>query len=318
MKVSVLVPVYGVERYITQCVTSLMQQTYEDVEYVFVNDCTPDDSITRLKDVVDKYPGKKPNVKIIDHEHNMGLASARQSALDIAAGEAVIIVDSDDYVDPKMIEVLVDEMQRSDADIVDGGYAIVSNNNVVKEFQPMHVGDKAYLRTILCQNVEPTRIWGRLIKKSLFAECKISFTPGVDYCEDFSVLPRLLVNARRSWANDCLYFYRNDNPQSYTNNISTKNAVSFLKAQNIVGEYFSNHQQWNTYSFAAQIGWVDVWRFTRRFNVDKNLGDEYFKLKPSSFIPRCLTAMMKSHKMPYRLINFLYLATRRLYLMLMC
>ncbi len=315
MKVSVLVPVYGVERYITQCATSLMEQTYEDVEYIFVNDCTPDDSIIRLKEIIDKYPGRKPNVKIVDHAHNMGLASARQSALDVATGETVVIVDSDDYVNPQMIEILVAEMQRSGADIVDGGYAIVSNNSVIEEFQPKHVSDKAYLRTILCQNVEPNRIWGRLIKKSLFADFNIRFTPGVDYCEDFSVIPRLLVNAKRSWVNDCLYFYRNDNPQSYTNNISTKNAVSYLKSQNIVGEYFLSHQQWKSYSFAAQIGWVDVWRFARRFNVDNSLVDEYFKLKPSSLVPRCLAAMMKSRKIPYKLIDFLYLAARRLYLM---
>ena len=314
MKVSVLVPIYGVERYIAQCATSLMEQTYEDVEYIFVNDCTRDESVARLTEVVDRYPGRRSQVRIINHEQNMGLAMARLTALNSATGDAVIIVDSDDYVDITMVEKLVAAQLSTGASIVDGGYGIVSNGVVDKEFMPLHINDKAYLKTILCQNVEPNRIWGRLIMKSLFENNSIAFTLGIDYCEDFSVLPRLLVNARRSWVDECLYFYRDDNSDSYTKNITTKNAVSFLKAQQLVGEYFMTHALWHDYSCAAQLGWVNVWRFSRRFNVDKALVDEHFKLKPQNPVIRFLFSLMRNARVPYKIANILYLTARRTYL----
>ncbi len=314
MKVSVLVPVYGVERFIEQCAASLMDQTYRDVEYIFVDDCTPDASIERLRQVVARYPERKPQVRIITHERNLGVAGARQTVLDAATGDAVIFVDSDDYVDPLLIERLVEEMLHSGASIVDGGFATVTNGDIAKMQMPLRVSDKGYLKIILCQNVDSNRIWGRLIKKSLFAENAIGFIQGIDYGEDYSVLPRLLINAHRSVVDKCLYYYRNDNPVSYTNNITTRNAISFFKAQEVVGTFMARHEHGKDYSFASQIGWVNVWRFARRFKVDRALVEEHFTQKSTHMVTRCLEWMFRCEKMPYKVINFIYLATRRIYL----
>ena len=314
MKVSILIPVYGVERYIAECAHSLMRQTYEDIEYIFVNDCTQDRSIDVLRQALEQYPERALQVTIIDHEQNRGVAGARLTALNVATGEAVLMVDSDDYVALNAVEQLVDAMISSQADVVDGGYAIVSNGKAAQEHLPLHVSCDKYLKTILCQNIEPNRIWGRLIKRSLFINNAISFTEGVDYGEDFSVLPRLLVHATRGWIDACLYYYRDDNPESYTNNISTKNAISYLRSQQIVGEFFTCLEQWSRYCLAAEMGWVNVWRFARRFNVERQLVYEHFTLKPSRFIAKVLTSLMKS-KLPYKFVNFIYKAVRRLFLL---
>lgn len=314
MKVSVLVPVYGVERYIEQCAVSLMEQTYEDVEYIFVNDCTPDASIERLREVVAKYPERERQVRVIDHEQNLGSGAVRQTALDAATGDAVIFVDSDDYVDPLMIERLVEEMHHSGATIVDGGFATVTNGDIANMQMPLQVSDKGYLKIILCQNVDSNRIWGRLIKKSLFTDNDIRFVQGIDYGEDFSVLPRLLINAQRSVVDQCLYFYRNDNPQSYTNNITTRNAISFFKAQELIGTFMASHEHWKEYSFAMQIGWTNVWRFARRFGFDNTLVNRCFSCQPSHSITKLMTSMIKS-QLPYSLVDFIYRATRRIYLL---
>ncbi len=313
MKVSILIPVYGVERFIAECAQSLMEQTYHDIEFIFVNDCTRDHSIEVLREVIDQYPERKSQVTIIEHEENKGLAGARITGLNASSGDAVLIVDSDDYVSPKAVELLVNAMQSTNVDVVDGGYAIVTNGKTLV-YKPLHVSHERYLKTILCQNVEPNRIWGRLIKKSLFVEHDICFTQGVDYGEDFSVLPRLLAFASRAWVDECLYYYRDDNPNSYTNNISTKNAVSFLKSQQIVGEFFAGNEQWRRYRTATEIGWVNVWRFARRYSIDTQIVDENFSLVPSYAITRFLTTIMKS-LLPYGIVNGLYLAARRLYLM---
>lgn len=76
MKVSILVPVYGVEKYIEKCAVSLFEQSYEDIEYIFVNDCTPDLSIEVLRGTIARYPQRQKQVVIIDHDVNRGLGAA--------------------------------------------------------------------------------------------------------------------------------------------------------------------------------------------------------------------------------------------------
>jgi glycosyltransferase involved in cell wall biosynthesis len=291
-----------------------MQQTYKDVEYIFVNDCTRDSSVERLKEVIDMYSERTSQVRIINHETNRGLAMARQTGLNASTGDAVIFVDSDDYVDPYMIEGLATEMQRSNASIVDGGFGIVSSETTTEVHSPLHVKDKAYLKIILCQNVEPNRIWGRLIKKSLFDNNNIQFHQGINYGEDFSVMPRLLINAHRSWIDNPLYLYRKDNSQSYTNNITERNAISYLKAQEMIGSFMVSHKQWKDYSFATQLGWVSVWRFAKQFNIDDKLVKEFFTMSSSNFIARCLEYLMRCKTVHYSIANFLYLTVRRIYI----
>ena len=104
-KVSILVPIYGVERFIERCARSLFEQTYPNIEYVFVNDCTADRSVEILKELVEDYPGRKDAVKIISHEKNRGLAAARNTALENATGVFICHVDSDDWVPKALMNV---------------------------------------------------------------------------------------------------------------------------------------------------------------------------------------------------------------------
>ena len=108
-KVSILVPIYGVEQYIDRCARSLFEQTYPNLEYVFVNDCTKDRSVEVLRKVLEAYPEKGNAVKIVDHERNRGLAAARNTALAHATGEFVCLVDSDDWLELNALELLVNK-----------------------------------------------------------------------------------------------------------------------------------------------------------------------------------------------------------------
>ena len=98
-KVSILVPIYGVEKYIERCARLLFEQTYENIEYVFVNDCTKDRSLDILKNVIEQYVLRKPHITIVDNERNLGLAGTRNVAMARATGDFVIHVDSDDYIE---------------------------------------------------------------------------------------------------------------------------------------------------------------------------------------------------------------------------
>ena len=109
VKVSILVPVYGVERYIENCAVTLFEQTYENIEYVFVNDSTKDRSMEILHEVMERYPLRRDNVHIITHEVNRGLGAARKTALLNATGDFVMHVDSDDSLSLDAVEMLVDK-----------------------------------------------------------------------------------------------------------------------------------------------------------------------------------------------------------------
>ncbi len=116
--VSIIVPIYNVEKYIERCAVSLFEQDFEDIEYIFVNDCTPDNSIQILEEVIEKYPNRKSNVKIIHYKANKGLGSARKTGLEQATGEYVLHIDSDDWVELDMVLCLYNKAIETDADIV--------------------------------------------------------------------------------------------------------------------------------------------------------------------------------------------------------
>ena len=101
VRVSVVVPIYNVSQYIERCVRSLFEQTLQDIEYIFVNDCTPDASIAILEKLMEEYPARKKQSQVIHHEKNQGLACSRIDGVKVATGKYIIHCDSDDWVDTR-------------------------------------------------------------------------------------------------------------------------------------------------------------------------------------------------------------------------
>ena len=118
MKVSIVVPVYNVAPYIEQFARSVFEQTLEDIEYVFVDDCSPDSSMDILLSVLEEYPHRKQKVKIVRHEKNMGIAVTRKDGYMKSTGEYMIYVDSDDYLEPRMLELMYAKAKEHDADMI--------------------------------------------------------------------------------------------------------------------------------------------------------------------------------------------------------
>lgn len=116
-KVSVCMPIYNGEKYIEKCVCTLFSQTLDDMEYVFVNDCTPDASMDIVTKVLEQFPHRKSQVKIINHDSNQGIAISNRDALLATTGEYVITCDDDDWVEPEMYEKLYNLAKQKDADI---------------------------------------------------------------------------------------------------------------------------------------------------------------------------------------------------------
>ena len=124
IKVSVIVPVYNVEKYLRQCLDSLVNQTLKDIEIICINDGTKDNSV----EIINEYVKKCPNIILINQE-NQGLGMARNNAMKHAKGDYIAFVDSDDWVDTDMYEVLYNKAIETDADIVECDYRMVFENS---------------------------------------------------------------------------------------------------------------------------------------------------------------------------------------------
>ena len=117
-KVSVIIPVYGVEPYIERCARSLFEQTLDDMEYIFVDDCTPDRSIEILKEVLEEYPKREPQVIFERMSVNSGQAAVRKRGIELATGEYIIHCDSDDFVDIETYQLMYEKAKKESLDIV--------------------------------------------------------------------------------------------------------------------------------------------------------------------------------------------------------
>ena len=168
-KVSILVPIYGVEKFIERCAVSLFEQTYQNIEYIFVNDCTKDNSIKVLERVVNCYPNRRPFVRIINHTQNKGLAGARNTAIANATGEFVMHVDSDDYVDKEIVSKAIDKELQTDADIVVIDFKKASPGfSKITRYASFDYSEEYCLAVLARKN--SNSIWAKLIRRTLYVD----------------------------------------------------------------------------------------------------------------------------------------------------
>lgn len=240
MLISILVPIYKVEKFIQKCVISLFEQTYSNIEYVFVDDCSPDGSIDLLKKIVLKYPNKKNNIKIIHHKENKGLAEARNTALKNATGEYIIHIDSDDYIEYNTVELLYKKAVETGADIVVSDYYEVFPNKKEVTFYKMNDDKFEYLSSLLLRKT-PVCIWGKLIRRNLYINNNILSIPRLNYGEDYVVIPRLVYFANKVVKVPFpLYNYLQLNQFSYSNSLSKTSIANAIKANNILIDFFKS------------------------------------------------------------------------------
>lgn len=190
-KISVIVPIYNVEAYIAKCAYSLFTQTLDDVEYVFVNDCIKDNSIEVLKTVLQNYPNRQDSVKIVNHDINRGLPAARATGISYASGDYIIHSDSDDWMEPTLLEEMYCTAIGNGADLVYCDFNFVKQSGVERYFAPKTADTKTETVNNWV-NTKWTVIWNILAKRSIYQNNNIKFPVGIKYCEDFYVGIQLL------------------------------------------------------------------------------------------------------------------------------
>lgn len=309
MRVSVLIPVYGVEKYIGQCAESLFGQTYKDVEYVFVDDCTPDDSVGVLRRAADRFPARQGNMHIVVHDHNRGSGAARLTAMAHATGDFVMFVDGDDFVPADAIERLVERQLATGADMVDGAADVFAGGKF-SNTQPPYKGGH-YAELLIIQNVVPHRLWARLIRRSVFTEHGISFTEGVNQAEDYGIMPRVAFYASRAWTDSVVYHYRMDREGTFTDGISHKHVASYLAANRIILDFFRD--KCRQYRYPLYVGLVNASYHAVRAGMTEAQVNAVLGYRPKGLLCK-LAAALLSHKPTVSLARLEYLVLKRLYL----
>ncbi len=307
MSITILIPIYGVEQYIAQCAEALFSQTYQDIDYIFCNDCAPDRSIEVLQEVVERYPNRKPRVRIISNETNKGIGYTRKRLIDEVHGEAFFFADSDDVLPANAIEVLAGRMQETDADIVEGAYREYHDGKLGEPCLPSHDDADSYFSKALCQNIIQLRVWGKLFKTSVIARVPSLFLEGIDYAEDVCATSRLVAVASRAWTDEVVYWYRTDNDSSYTNNISEKNILSYFKAMKEVLRFY--HMRGHL-PLSVEIGMLNCYRECRKYGVPLSEADAILQYYPEHLSAKLLYSLLHSNAVPLPISDLLYRIVR--------
>ena len=222
-KVSVIVPVYGVEKYIERCARSLFEQTLDDIEYLFIDDCTPDRSIEILQQVLEEYPQRNPQVTIHRMEKNSGQAAVRKWGMQNATGEYVIHCDSDDWVDTDMYRAMYEKAKEDEADVVVCDYFVHDGEKTIKVTSGCRTSEKRKFIHRLLLQVEPWSLWNKLFKRDVCL--KGLYYPKGNMGEDLALTAQMALKCQIVRFIEKPYYYYFYNRDSITNTITVETAL---------------------------------------------------------------------------------------------
>lgn len=219
--VSVIIPVYNVGKFIERCARSLMEQTMDNVEYIFVDDASPDNSIQILQKVLADYPNRRDNVRILTHAENKGLPAARNTGLAVATGEYIFHCDSDDFVEPDMLEQLYGKAIKCDADIVWCDWYLTFEKSERYMKQPAYDTPLEALKAMLSGAMK-YNVWNKLVRRSIYVENKIKFPAGYGMGEDMTIMLLFAYAERISYLPHAFYHYVKLNTNAFSQTYSKR------------------------------------------------------------------------------------------------
>lgn len=233
-KISVIVPVYNVELYLRRCLDSIISQSYENLEIILVDD----GSLDNCGAICDEYAAKDRRIRAI-HKINGGVASARNIGLAVATGDWVGWVDSDDWIEPEMFEVMLKSAENYDADIV-----ICSRVESYPDYS-LHVdwqqlgllNKKQAIALLVEDNLLQSYLWDKLWKRKLFHDITI---PQLKVFEDMAVMYRLFMRAERIVCLPDKFYHYEHHEAGLTAELSLESKINFFQVNR---ERFENLEQ---------------------------------------------------------------------------
>ena len=222
IKVSVIIPVYNVSTFVSCNVRSLLSQTLQEVEFIFVDDATPDNSIDVLYDNLENFPKRKDFVKVIHHKENKGLPAARNTGLALAHGEYIYHCDSDDWVEPEMLETMYNAAKAADADIVYCDFFLsFEKKERYMSNPPYDTAEDMLKKGFLGGNMK-YNVWNKLVRRSLYVDNGILFPEGHSMGEDMTMIQLAAVADKVAYVPHAFYHYVKLNEGAFSNSYTQK------------------------------------------------------------------------------------------------
>ena len=204
--ISIIVPIYKVEKYLNKCIESILNQTYSNLEIILIDDGSPDKS----RDICDFYKNKDSRVKVI-HKKNEGVSKARNIGLDISKGKYIMFVDSDDYIDKSMVKDLYKLITEQSADVAIGGVIDIDENNnqinMSKKKATFTINQLEAIKELLDEKYFNSVCWGKLYKSNLWENKR--FSKDSKIAEDLEILYEVFERVQKVVVNTekCYYYY---------------------------------------------------------------------------------------------------------------
>lgn len=211
-QISIIVPIYNAEKYLSKCLDSILAQTFDDWECILVNDASPDG----VGGVISEYAQRNSRFKVITKTVNGGVSRARQTGLDNAVGKYVIHADPDDTVNKDWLKVLYHTAENEQADMTICDFErVYANKTVICPQKPSSLNNEDILEDFLTDRLWGST-WNKLVKRDCFTKWKISFHPEMNLMEDSYVICKLLIcGAKVAYVPQVLYYYDSkSNPNS--------------------------------------------------------------------------------------------------------
>lgn len=209
MKVSIIIPVYKVEKFLPRCIESVLRQSYSNLEILLINDGSPD----RSAEICDQYAEIDSRIRVI-HKRNEGVSATRNRGIKEASGDYIFFLDSDDFLSNNAISILIEVAKRTDADIVISNYARIDEKNMISKNNPFPASKEIpdfqhdiqeRLNFYFYYGVE---VWNRLYKTKVVKENQVFFDKGVYYAEDCLFNMKLFANKPKiAIVNEYTYYY---------------------------------------------------------------------------------------------------------------
>lgn len=299
MKVSVIVPVYNVEKYIDRCLNSLLNQTLDDIEFIIVNDGSPDNS----EKIIKKYLKKSSKFKYYIKE-NGGLSDARNYGLKYANGEYIAFLDSDDYVESDMYQKMYEKAISNNFDMVVCDINYVYDDKIVKAFS--NIKDDTTNIKMVMNSIYPAA-WNKLFKKELFKN-NVYFKKGV-WFEDVEFIYRLLPYIKNIGVCHEAYINYVQRDGSITNTID-KRIYHYIDNFNGIIDFYKKRKLYDEYFKELEYSYVRYTYATFVKSVSRYNYQDYLKAVDDAIKNVC------EHFPKYRRNKYFYKSLKGLYLVL--
>lgn len=265
--ISVIVPVYNVEKYLNRCIDSILNQTFKQTEIILIDDGSTDNSSI----ICDEYCDRYENIKVI-HKKNNRVAAARNDGIKISTGKYIALVDSDDWIEPNMLEEMYNKAEEFNTDITMCDFRKVGVESEYTVSQPIREGyyDRKMIESelfpclIMFENIEfPPTIsnWTCLFRREFLIENNLFYDEDIHYCEDSIFGSKAIYNANGFYYMKNRYFYNYFyNPNSTTSTCNMKKWDSYLIINQRLKEYFKDSK----FDFSRQIK-INMLYFTLNF-----------------------------------------------------